>query len=258
MKRFPIFIAAALLLTFCSCRQKTETKYLKTSTTQEYIGTMTFRTETEYDSNGYQKTFTQYVNGEKTSRTEYTYTENSVVATITQDGETGTMKQVYEKDKDGNIVRTEVYMDDALYAVTDCTYDEKSNLLSNIQNTVAIDMTFSSFYTYDDAGNQIKIVNDYGDGNSSVIENTYDENSRLLLSVISGADGNVESREEHSWSDAGVETVHAYDTNGNLTATTYMTYDEYGNMLTSETRDENGELTLRITHTYEAFEIPVK
>ena len=259
MKRIISIILPPLLLLFLvACQAKTETKYLQTSVTQEYIGNVTFRTETEYDSEGVQTAVIQYMNGEETSRMEYSYTDNSVIARTTQNGETGTMKQIYEKDESGNILRAEMYTNDELYAVTDCTYDSKGNRLTNVQHTLPIDMIFSTTYTYDNAGNQIKIVNDYGNGAGSIAENTYDTDNRLLLTMVYDLEERLTSREEHSWITDTAEHVKVYDATGAVSSTMEITYDEHGNMLTSETYDQAGALMLRVTYTYKKFEVPVK
>ena len=255
-----ILLAAALLLSLAACRTETETKYLRTSTTQEYIGTVTFRTETEYDSEGRQTTFTQYTDGEEpeSSRVEYTYTDNSIIGLTTQGDQTSTMTQVYEEDESGNITRIETYMDDVLYAVTERTFDDQGNCLTNVQNTIAIEKTYTTSYTYDENGNQLTVTYDHGDGMGAKYENTYDENGNLNLTLIYDLSGNLTSREEHTWTTDTSEQVEIYDGKGNLTSSMSITYDEHGNMLTSETYDAAGTLTLRITYTYKAFEVPVK
>lgn len=247
-----------LIFTLTACQSQTETKYLQTSVTQEYIGNMTFRSETEYDSDGRQLTFIQYTDGVETSRVEYSYTDSSVIGTITQDGETGTMKQVYEKDEAGNITHIEMYVDDVLYSVSDATYDENGNILVTTQTSITIDRTTTVTYTYDEKGNNLTVTYEYGEGLGMTTENTYDENDRLLTAMTYDLDGTLSSREEHSWDESGVEKVCAYNADGSLTSTQFITYDEHGNVLTSESFDAAGELTLRITYTYEKFEVPVE
>ena len=257
-KLLALILAAVYLLSLTACQTETETKYLQTSVTQEYMGTVTLKTEIQYDSNGTQTANIQYTNGEETSRSEYSYTDNSVIIHITQDGESGTMKQVYEKDAAGNIIRAEMYVDEELYSVTDCTYDSRGNRLTNVQNTIAVGMTYTTTYTYDENDNPIRIVNDYSSGAGSVTENTYDEKGRLSLSMIYDLEGTLTSKEEHKWTTETSEVVETYDAAGNLTSTAANTYDGHGNKLTSETYDNAGKLTLRITYTYEKFEVPVK
>lgn len=257
-KLLTLTLAAVFLLSLTACRTRTETKYLQTSSTQEYIGVMTFRTETEYDSTGRQTAFIQYTNGEETSRAEYSYTDNSVIAATTQNGKTGTIKQIYEKDGAGNVIRTEMYVDDVLYSVTDCTYDGRGNRLTNVQNIVATGMTFTTTYIYDGQNNPIKITNDYGNGAGSVTENTYDEKGRLSQSFLYDLEGNPSGHEEHIWRDDGSEYIEIYQGEGCLPTFTENTYDGHGNLLTSESYNNAGELTLRITYTYKEFEVPVK
>lgn len=259
MKKTLALILAIIAITALSaCQPKTETKYLQTSVTQEFIGNMTFRTESSYDEEGTLLTFTQYTDGEETSRVEYTYTDNSIIGTVTQNGETGTMTQVYEKDAAGNVTHSEMYMDDVLYSISDATHDENGNILTNTQKTIATERTTTVTYTYDGAGNPLSVTYKYGDDIGSVTENTYDADGNLLTSIVSDLQGNVTSREEHSRDETGAEKISIYDADGTLTGTTLITYDEAGNMLTSQTFDAAGALTLRITYTYEKIEIPVK
>lgn len=257
-KALALIIAVTVLLTLSACQTQTETKYLETSVTQEYIGNVTFRSVSEYDEEGTKLSFTQYTDDVEISRVQYSYTDNTIIGEVTQDGETGTTKQVYEKDEAGNITHIEFYMDDVLYSVSDATHDENGNILTNTQKTITTERTTTVTYTYDEAGNQLSVIYDYGDGIGSKAENTYDENGKLLNSVVSDLQGNVTSREEHTWDETGVELVSIYDAEGNLTGTRHNTYDEAGNMLTSEAFDAAGELTLRITYTYEKFEVPVE
>lgn len=258
MKKVLTLIAAVMLLMLSACGRKTETKYLQTSVTQEHFGNVTFRSEMEYNAEGRMTTMIQYVDGEEATRTSYSYTENTVIMEITQDGESGTMKQVYEKDDAGNVIHAETYMDDELYYITDSTFDDKGNMLTSVQQTVSIGATYTTTNEYDEKGNRIKMTFDYGNGAGAVNEMTYDNEGNLLTSTAYDLQGNVTSREEHTWDETGAERIRVCDADGNLTATTFVTYDEAGNMLTSETFDASGALTLRITYTYEAFEIPVK
>lgn len=258
MKRTLALIFAMIAITTLSaCQPQTETKYLETSVTQEFIGTMTFRTESEYDEDGTLLTFTQYTDGVETSRVQYSYTDNSIIGEVTQNGETGTTKQVYQKDATGNITHIEFYLDEVLYSVSDATHDENGNILTNTQQTIVTERTTTVTYTYDDDGNPLTITYEYGNDIGSVTENTYDENGKLLTSIVSDLQGNVTNREEYSRNETNVETVSIYDGDGNLTGTRTVTYDEAGNMLTSETFDASGTLTLRITYTYEKIEVPV-
>lgn len=257
-KALTLILAFTLLLTLSACQPKTEVKYLETSVTQEFIGNMTFRTESDYDEEGTLLTFTQYMDGVETSRVEYTYTDNSIIGQVTQNGETGTTKQVYEKDDAGNVTHIEFYLDDALYSVSDATHDEKGNILTNTQQTISTGRITTVTYTYDERGNALTVTYEYDGGIGSVTENTYDAEGNLLTSTVSDLQGNVTSREEYSRNEANTETVSIYDGEGKLTGTKTLTYDEAGNMLTSETFDAAGELTLRITYTYKKFEVPVK
>lgn len=90
------------------------------------------------------------------------------------------------------------------------------------------------------------------------MENSFDSNDNLLTTLIYDLNGNLSTREEHTRKEAGVELVSIYDSEGSLSSTQSITYDEHGNMLTSETCDAAGALTLRITYTYEKFEVPTK
>lgn len=257
-KAFLILLSILLVFTFTACQPQTETKYLQTSVTQEYVDVMTFRTESEYDDKGTLLTFTQYIDGAEISRVEYSYTDNSVIGTITQDGETSTMKQVYEKDEAGNIIRTEMYMDDELYSVTERTYDEKGNCLTNVQNTIADGRIYTTSYAYDENGNQTSVAYDYGEGVGTYTANIYDYDNRLAASYIKDLNGILTSTEKHSWNEEGIETVEVYDSEGNRTSKTLIEYDEFGNILSSVTFDALGNLTSKISYTYEKFEIPVE
>lgn len=257
-KTISLILTALLLLSLAACGEETETKYLETSVTQEFVGTVTIRTEKEYDAAGQLVSTVSYQNDTETNRTNYSYTENSVIMDITQDGESGTVQYIYEKDAAGNAVRTEMYVDDELYLTIESTYDENGNALSHVQHTVANGITYTTSYVYDENGNPVRTVFDAGNGSCSVTETTYDENGKVLTSAVYDGDGNLTSREEHNWNEVGVELLSTYDTKGSLTGTACRTYDEAGNLLTSETFDKSGELILRVTYTYEKIEVPVK
>lgn len=259
MKRLLTLITAILfLLILSACQPKTEVKWLETSVTQEYIGTLTFRSETEYDENGLKTMFIQYTDGEEISRVEYTYTANEIIGKTTQNGETGIIRQKYEKDDSGNITRLEMYVDDVLYSVTENTYNDQDQLLSSTQETIATENQYTITYTYDDEGNAIRLVYDYGNGIGSIAENTFDDNGNLITCVTSDLQGSIRRREEHTLNEDGVEIIRILEPEVNRISVRYDTKDEHGNLLLSETYDENGELMVRVTYTYERFEIPVK
>lgn len=258
MKRFLSVLAAAVLLILSACQPKAEVKYLQTSVTQEYIGTVTFRSETEYDENGAVTAFTQYTDGVEISQVEYSYTDNEIIGKTTQNGETGIIRQKYEKDESGNITGLKMYVDDALYSVTENTYNAEGKILSTTQHTIGIDNPITTAYTYDSNGNATQITYTYGDGIGSVTENTFDEAGNLIYSTSSDLQGNVTRREEHTISEDGVEVIRITEPVSGSVSTRYDTKDEQGNIVLSETYDENDQLMVRVTYTYEKFTVSVK
>jgi len=259
MKIFMSFLAAIVfLMTLSACESGSEIKYLETSVTHEYIGTMTFRSEKEYNEKGELTTFIQYNDGVEFSRVEYSYTENETICKTTQPEQTGIIRQKYEKDAAGNVTRFEMYVDDVLYSVSESTYDGNGNVLTTRVESVSSGITSNIAYVYDTFGNCIRETYEHSCGIGETTEHTYDETGKIVSSVTTSLQGILTSREEHSWNEEGVELIKSSDDDGILISTAAITYDEAGNMLTSETYDESGALILRSTYTYEKFEIPVK
>lgn len=257
MKKVIAFIAIlVLLMGLAACGKETETRYLESTVVQEYIGAVTFHREYDYDKEG-RMISSVVTDGQLESLVKYSYTDHSVLMEITQNGETGTMKQVFERDESGNIVHVETFEDDVLVYISDSTFDENGNMLVNVQETVATGSVFTTTYTYDENGNRVKVVYDYGSG-GTVTENTYDESGQLLSSTESDLSGTLKTREEHSRNEDGTELVSHYDAQGQLTATDHITYDEAGNMILCESYDTEGELVYRATYTYIKIEVPVE
>ncbi len=257
MKKLSAFaLILLLMLSLASCGPKTETKYLQTSIIQEYPGTVTIRTENEYDDEGLLLNAIQYYNEEEAYRSKYIYTESSVSIEVSQNGQSSTMTQVYEKDNDGNITWLETAMGGVAISSSVYTYDQNGKPLTQVQ-TNTDGTVYETTHVYDEKGNILQTTLDLGQDRGTVTNFTYDAQGKLLTAVIHDLFGNITSQEEHSWISPVEETIMVYDAAGVLTETQTNTYDEAGNLLVNEVRDAAGTLSSRISYTYEVIEIPV-
>jgi YD repeat-containing protein len=152
-----------------------------------------------------------------------------------------------------------MYLDDVLHSVTESAYDANGNILNSTQKTISngSEITTSTAYVYDAAGNPIRVTYEF-DGVGTVTENSYDSAGKLVSAVTCDLLGHLTKREEHSWNEAGAELVSTYNPAGDLISTTAHTYDEAGNVLTSETYDPEGNPVQRTIYTYQKFNIPIK
>lgn len=257
MKKLTALLLAALLITaLTACSPKTETKYLPAVVTSEYPGTVTIRTENEYDSEGLLKNVTTSYDGVEAYQAAYAYTDSSVTITAAQNGQTSSMTQRYEKDDSGNVIRAEVTMDGTVTSTSEMTYDENKNLLHQIQ-TNADGTSYETTHVYDAQGNIIQTTQDLDQGRGSVKEFTYSEDGKVLTAVSRNLNGDITTREEHSWASPTEETVRIYDGTDALMAIHTNTYDEDGNLLVNEMRDKDGTLSGRISYTYQKIEVSI-
>ena len=278
-----------------------ETEYL----TEEHISKSNDgyggRSLTTYNEDGYILT-ERYVSEYSDETTTYTYddlgrkTSQTTKSTYTYEGETNTYENstVYEYDVWGNLAKsTENGSGDYVSTIT-YTYDDQARLIREEQQ----DNGYSSVYTYeyDEQGNQVKYTSEDssgwvystlwkydGEGNmlreqgmsgddvSYTVDNLY-RDGLLIRSTYNGAGDYVtettyeydaQGRQIHTKtvsSGSENESFTAYDEAGNIVRSEYkdedfgyvttFTYDGEGRETGSETVNQNGE-TSRLTNEYD-------
>ena len=266
MKRLSVLILAALLLlSGCGKTEEPENPYrLKSYTSETTIAGIpqsSIRCDYFYDENGRICRLDSYWKGEP-HRSEYP-----------------------EYDEYGNILRNTVENPDGTQTVEEhmLTLDEAHRIL---RDEVYSGGTCQSIweYAYDKDGNQTmqRIIRHPGSEegpNTSQVNSTYDRDGNLLreevqwnsdlptcteYSYLDGRLDRVSDYDEHgrltgytqySYDETGlVVTMTTYSAGGDLEETVVNTYDEYGNLLTNESRNEAYDRSGKYVYTYELIE----
>ena len=244
LRKILCILSASLLLLMAGCSQTPEedvTWYMKEDI-RTFFGAQTTRYVYEYNDDWSTGSITTYENGEMLGTITYEHTESGY---ITQDGDDVT-EVIYTKDDAGNVTHTENYLNGQLSSATDCTFDEKGNMLTYHTHVVEPDLYLKQETEYDSNGNKIKLTVDNG-YMVTVTEYTYDSQGRLVKESSPSSN----SRTEYTYSDGGKqETALIYGENGELTNKRVSTYDDYGNMLLQETYDAEGNVMLTTALSY--------
>lgn len=287
MKRtVALLLSLLLLLTGCS-RKEAEPKpeFRLVTYTREYFTdgdlTGTMHIENTYDDDGRCIRQTQYEDGIQTEYCDYEYDENgnsSRSIAHTAEGESVTVF-TYTLDDRSNILRMESYENGRLNYTEENTYDARGRIKSRTETTYWADSEPASrtlTHAYDLRGElkQLKSANTlsgsyelitYKDGKkyqmtyfeadgtvSDHFTHYYDDNGFEYQWICCGSDGAVKHTCKRQKDETGlVITELHYDAMGYPTGNhDVFTYDEYGNQLLRE-RYENGEISWRITQTYE-------
>lgn len=107
-----------------------------------------------------------------------------------------------------------------------------------------------SIYSYDDAGNLIRLEATDGEGNLEILqEYTWDENGNRLRTTDLSPDG-VQSIVEYTYDETGNQTGWYSRENGVLQEYVETTYDEQGRKVFSARYDGNGERLHYWEYTY--------
>jgi len=240
----------SLLLAGCEAKTAEAVKYYKTETIHTFFGTSTTREVNEYDEEWNLVHTTTYQDGTEVSQVDYEYTDTGYRMEGIQNGMEETLEFYITKDKQGNVLRTEQYLNGELYNVSDCTYDQTGNLLTQESNIPMANMTIKLEMEYDENGNRIQTVQDNG-YDIGTTTYSYDPEGRLITETYHTKAGNSTSRTEYSYSDDGlIQTALIFEVDGSCSGKRVTTYDEAGNMLRQETYNADDQLMTTTACSY--------
>ena len=279
-----------ILLTGCSQKEESAPTFIMIENNQEFledgivIGTDNY--SYTHNKDGLEVYSEHYQDGSLVTTTSWEYDEFGNPVKITTEGNDTLEISEYKNtlDKDGRILRQEMYLNDTLTSVDVYTYDEKGNELTHEYNffTEIEEMSDWRKYTktYNRKGeltqqtlhwnfNEEYIIWDYEDGlnvrqtsyeseTDEIVEYwvyTYDENGNELRKSRYDGEENLSYYTEYIWDDTGrVKTEMSYSADGTpRNHFDVFTYDEYGNQIMQE-RYQEGEVYWRISYVYEQLQ----
>lgn len=245
-----LLLILSLLLVGCGTESTEDVKYYKTETIHTFFGAGTTREVNEYDEEWNLIHTTTYQDGAEVSQVDYEYTETGYRMVGIQNGIEETLEFILTKDAQGNLLRTEQYLNGELYNASDCTYDENGNLLTQESSIPMANMTVRLEMEYDEKGNRIKTVQDNG-YDIGTTTYTYDADGNLLTETYHTKTGDSTSVTEYGYSDDGlIQTALIYESDGSYSGKRITTYDKAGNMLLQEVYDANEELMTTTACSY--------
>lgn len=238
LKRIICAFLVCLLLTGCGQSYDGETveKQVVTSMTSEFwydgifdqIHTTSVR-EYGYDEYG-RRTYEKWISdGETISSSRYFWSRDGLECTEISFDHQGWIPWPYARVKE--------------------VYDENGKVR---EKTMYKFFTVSqrSIYSYDDAGNLIRLEATDGEGNLEILqEYTWDENGNRLRTTDLSPDG-IQSIVEYTYDETGNQTGWYSRENGVLQEYVETTYDEQGRKVFSARYDGNGERLHYWEYTY--------
>lgn len=174
-----------------------EARYDAAGTLQEY-------NVYECDENGYILKDTRYdANGVKRSCTEYfenTTHESKYISgnqrRTENYGSDGSLSGITEYNRNGDVVKDELYMSGKLYGIEEREYDESGNLIKSSSYDADRKFTGYSVYGYNESGKRIKISKYDGSGTlTGYTEAKYDGEYILSETVYDGSGNKTEYTE---------------------------------------------------------------
>ena len=296
MKKLTVALLSLLLifsLAACETQPEAEIRFVPLEATHEMAPDYVLKYVYHYDENWTQTGMTTYMNGELSQKTSYELDPESKqilkMTATAPDGATAEIEYRHTYDENGNVILTQQYAEGILATTTEYTYDPDGNRLSQTQknpsNGTTSTITFDSDgnilrsetvseargvrpashswveYTYDGSGNQIKAENYYNNGDGCVTTITeYDSQGRKVKSTATDSfrgTPNLDETREYTW-EGNTETEKVYSGDGTLQLTGTKTYDEYGNLLVSESVSALTGSVSRSTTTWQKIEVPGK
>lgn len=286
-KHIPLLPALVLLFSLTACGKPTEKENpyrMKTYTLDSYEnGELVNRAECVYTYNdhGYLSQLQYYLDGEL-SHTQYNETDEfgNVTRTVTEttDGNSSIMEYTLTLDEKHRVIHEETSQKDAdgntgdfSTSSTEITYDRHGNEIQRTIHSILDGRSGTSWIdlTYDRDGNLIEKITrlNYGtEGitkentrNYSITKYEYTEGKLTRCESYNYKD-ELEEYEEYTYDETGlIQTALRYHADGSPYSKTVTTFDEYGNMLTTEIyklRDDGIEpvddlVDLVYTATYE-------
>lgn len=261
-----ILLTALLLLSGCATAEKRENPYrLKTYTSKSSIAGIpqsSIRCDYFYSENGQICQWDSYWKGElhRSEYPEYDEYDNIIRSTVTNSDGTQTVEEhILTLDEAHRILRDEVYVSDSCQEISEYAYDKAGNqtmqtLVRYAKTTEDPSITCRIDKTYDENGNLLRedvrwneklpthTDYSYTNGKPGKVSN-YDEHDRLTDYTM------------YSYDETGLTvTLTTYAADGTLEETVVNTYDEYGNLLTNEHRNETMDRNGKTVYTYELIE----
>lgn len=266
-KLFSLLAATVLLVSMAGCNKAPEATPESTTTqptTQKQTKTVFLHESVTHNVGG------------KISKTQYVYdSADRLTDVVVYDNDTESRRYLVTCDEVGNPIRwasaesateyaydalghitcTKVYSGDILITTTEQVWVGGLRI-SVTANSPAQDFVNRTEYTYDDKSRLIRQDMYMGGQLSSYSICQTDDQGRLKRTDTYTPEGALTK-----------STIYAYDekserrtflsAGGAITQTTLLTYDEFGNLLTSQTTNLQGELISGESHTWRAIEVPL-
>lgn len=262
MKKLTLLLICLLLLSMTACGERantapstaptqpqTKTVYVHASITQEY-GSTTNRTEYLFDSDNHVNQVVVYTNGEETKRHDVQCDENGNYVKWISDGSV----TEYAYDDDGNSLGMSLYINNVLISSTAYTWE--NGLRTSVTTTMDTQgMTQRILMTYGSSGRLLRQDTYTADTLSSYSIYATDENGQISSVTLYQPDGTLISTSTYIRTSA-METITSTLPDGTVSQTAVLTYDSYGNLLTQEIFDQNGQSLFKETHTWKAVTVP--
>lgn len=156
-------------------------------------------TQYSYDEKGHSLGFSMYAGAVLISSTAYTW-EGDLRTSVTTKMPAGGMEQraILLYDDQGHMVRQDTFLNGTLSHYAIYTTDVKGRVTT--VETFYPDGTLSLHSTYVWEKNKETVTNALPDGTvSQTIEMTYDTNGNLLSQVVRDGQGNLVTKETHTW-----------------------------------------------------------
>lgn len=283
-KHIPLLLALVLLFSLTACGKPTEKENpyrMKTYTSDWYEdGELTSRTENTYiyNDNGFLSQILISENGTHTNTLIYETDEYGNTTCVTYknaDGGSFVTDYVLTLDSNHRIIRQEQHETvadgtiSALISIREAAYDKKGNQTQTTFTRLEDNYTMWTDYAYDHDGNLIEEIIRWNNGtegitkentrNYSITKYEYTEGKLTRCESYNYKD-ELEEYEEYTYDETGlIQTALRYHADGSPYSKTVTTFDEYGNMLTTEIyklRDDGIEpvddlVDLVYTATYE-------
>lgn len=260
-KLFPLLAVTVLLLAGCNKPVETPTETTQPTTTQKQTKTLYVHESVTHNTGG------------KISKTEYLYdSADRLTDVVVYNKDTESHRYQVTCDEIGNPIRWE-----SADSATEYAYDEEGHITCT--KVYSGDTLLSTTEQVWADGLRISVTAQ-ARGFENRTEYTHDEQDRLIRQDLY-MDGQLTSYSLYQTDDSGrptradsytpegtltKSTVYAYqdncerrtflDADGKLTQSTLLTYDDFGNLLTSNTTNLQGELISGEVHTWRAIEVP--
>jgi len=231
----------------------TKTVYVRTSYTNK-SDTMDARTEYVYDENDLLTEVIQYSGTTLTKRYAVTCDENGNYTQWDSESDSETLSAHYFWDEEGRNLGNAQYLNDVLQYST--TYTWTNGLLTDTVSSMPEQSLETRLqYTYN--SENVRVRSDYFVNNSLQRYGIYstDDQGRVASVSFYLPDGTAYYTTSYIYGTL-IETQVTQSADGIVTQKIVTTYDEHGNLLTSQTYDGKNTLLSTETYTWKAITVP--